>query len=178
MEDFILAPAHPERQRALPDDPGTCRHYGACAWRRNGTYARDLVVLGRLCVQRWPYKAYLGSASSLPPDVTFRQQPQTFRALVTDLYGHCVSFRDLSHLGQGGRDLAVHRGRQAPDGGGPGPQGRTAGPAPEWSRLRQFTFLAARKIQGATTDDDPVYARLWRQRIWTGNSAPCTCSAP
>ena len=42
--DFILMPADPERQRALPEGP----HGGACAWRRNGTYPRNLVVLGRL----------------------------------------------------------------------------------------------------------------------------------
>lgn len=36
-----------------------------------------------------------------------------------------------------GRNLAVHRGRQAPRGLGSGPQGREAGPAPEWTRLRR-----------------------------------------
>ena len=76
----VPAPAHPERQRALPDDPGACPHCGACAWRRNGTYPRHLVVLGRLRIQRWQCKACLGSASPLPPDVS------------------CVSFRGLSHL--------------------------------------------------------------------------------
>ena len=35
--DFILAPADPERQRALPDDPGAGPHGGACAWRHHGT---------------------------------------------------------------------------------------------------------------------------------------------
>ena len=50
------------------------------AWRRNGTYPRHLVVLGRLCVQRWQCKACLGSASPLPPGVTSRQRPQTFRS--------------------------------------------------------------------------------------------------
>ena len=96
--DFILAPADPERQRALPDDPGACPHCGACAWRRNGTYPRHLVVLGRLCMQRWQCQACLGSASPLPPDVTSRQRPQTFRELVTDLYVHCVRLRGLSRL--------------------------------------------------------------------------------
>ena len=96
--DFILAPVDPERQRALPDDPGACPRCGACAWRRNGTYPRHLVVLGRLCVQRWQCKACLGSVSPLPPDVTSRQRPQTFRELVTNLYVHCVSFRGLSRL--------------------------------------------------------------------------------
>ena len=35
--DFILAPADPARQRALPDDPGAGPHGGACAWRHHGT---------------------------------------------------------------------------------------------------------------------------------------------
>ena len=96
--DFIPAPADPEGQRALPDDPGACPQCGACAWRRHGTYARDLVVLGRLQVQRRWCKACLGRASPLPPGVTARQRPQTFRELVTDLYGHCVSLRGLSRL--------------------------------------------------------------------------------
>ena len=52
--DFILTPPDPEGQRALPDHPGACPQCEACAWRRNGTYTRDLVVLGRLQVQRWP----------------------------------------------------------------------------------------------------------------------------
>ena len=94
----VPAPADPECQRTLPDDPGACLHGGACTWRRNGTYPRHLVVLGRLRVQRWPCKACLGSASPLPPDVTSRQRPQTFRELVTDLYVHCVSLRGLSRL--------------------------------------------------------------------------------
>ena len=49
---FILIPADPERQRALPEPPTACPHCGACVWRRNGTYSRHLVVLGRLQVQR------------------------------------------------------------------------------------------------------------------------------
>ena len=52
--DYIPTPVAPERQRALPAAPAACPQCGACAWRRNGTYARDLVVLGRLQVQRWP----------------------------------------------------------------------------------------------------------------------------
>ena len=193
--DFILAPADPERQRALPDDPGACPHCGACAWRRNGTYPRHLVVLGRLCVQRWQCKACLGSASPLPPDVTAHQRPQTFRELVADLYVHCVSVRDLSRLlarlgcGVGAATLwrdvqAVAPGR-APDpqtklpswvevdetwlsiGGVKrpvavvlGPEGerldlRLSGPGFDWGGW--FTVLAARKVQGVTTDDDPVY---------------------
>ncbi len=39
-----------------------------------------------------------GSASPLPPDVTSRQRPQTFRELVADLYMHCVRLRGLSRL--------------------------------------------------------------------------------
>lgn len=50
--DFILAPAHPERHRALLDDPGAYPHRGACAWRRNGTYPCHLTMLGQLWVQR------------------------------------------------------------------------------------------------------------------------------
>ena len=96
--DFILVPADPERQRALPEDPGACPHGGARAWRRNGTYPRHLVVLGRLSVQRWQGKVCGGSASPLPPDVTARQRPQTFRELVADLYVYSVSLRGLSRL--------------------------------------------------------------------------------
>ena len=96
--DFILTPVDPERQRALPDIPAACPHCGACAWRRNGTYPRDLVVLGRLQVQRWQCKACLGSASPLPPGVTSRQRPQSFRELVTDLYVYSVSFRGLARI--------------------------------------------------------------------------------
>ncbi len=48
----VPAPATPERQRALPDAPAACPRCGACAWRRNGTHPRHLVVLGRLRVQR------------------------------------------------------------------------------------------------------------------------------
>ncbi len=96
--DYILTPVDPERQRALPEAPTACPQCGACAWRRNGTYARDLVVLGRLQVQRWQCKACLGSASPLPPGVTSRQRPQAFRELVTSLYVHSVSFRGLVRI--------------------------------------------------------------------------------
>ena len=168
--DFIPVPADPERQRALPDDPGAGPHCGARAWRRNGTHPRHPVVLGRLSVQRWQCKACLGSTSPLPPGVTSRQCPRTFREPVADLYMHCTGLRGLSRLlalpgcgvgtttlagcagggarpsarpaggsaalGRGGRDLAVHRGRQASRGRGPGAGGRTARPAPGRSRLR------------------------------------------
>ena len=96
--DFILAPVDPERQRALSDAPGDCPRCDACVWRRNGTCPRHLVVLGRLCIQRWQCKACRGSTSPLPPDVTSSQRPQTFRELVADLYVHCVSLRGLSRL--------------------------------------------------------------------------------
>ncbi len=193
--DFILAPAHPERQRALPDDPGSCPHCGACAWRRNGTYPRHLVVLGRLRVQRWQCKACRGSASPLPPDVTSRQRPQTFRELVADLYVSCVSFRGLSRLlallgcGVGAatlwRDVQAVAPGLAPDpqadlpswvevdetwlplGGVKRPVAVVLGPRGERLDLRLsgsgldwadwFTDLAARGVQGLTTDDDPVY---------------------
>ena len=55
-------------------------------------------MLGRLCVPRWQCKACLSHASPLPPDVTSRQHPQTFRTRVTDLYVHSVRFRSLSHI--------------------------------------------------------------------------------
>ena len=96
--DYILTPVDPERQRALPEMPAACPQCGACAWRRNGTYPRDLVVLGRLQVQRWQCKACHGSASPLPPGVTSRQRPQAFRELVTSLYVHSVSFRGLVRI--------------------------------------------------------------------------------
>ena len=126
--DFILAPADPERQRALPETPAACPHCGARAWRRNGTYARHLVVLGRLQVQRWQCKVCHGSASPLPPDVTSRQRPQTFRELVADLYVHSAGFRGLSRIlarlglrGGCGHPVAGRAG------GGPGPAARPAG---------------------------------------------------
>ncbi len=96
--DYILTPVDPERQRALPAAPSACPQCGACAWRRNGTYPRDLVVLGRLQVQRWQCKACHGSASPLPPGVTARQRPQAFRELVTSLYVHSVSLRGLVRI--------------------------------------------------------------------------------
>ena len=48
--------------------------------------------MGSLRVQRWQCKVCHGSASPLPPDVTARQCPQTFRELVADLHVHSVSF--------------------------------------------------------------------------------------
>ena len=192
--DFIPAPADPERQRALPDDPGACPQCGACAWRRNGTYPRHLVVLGRLWVQRWQCKACRGSTSPLPPDVTSRQHPQSFRELVAALYVHSVSFRGLSRIlallgcGVGAatlwRDVQAVAPGLAPDPqaalppwvevdetwlsiGGvkrpvavvPGPKGDRldlclSGPGFDWAGW--FTGLAARGVQGLTTDDDPV----------------------
>ncbi len=71
---------------------------GLCLAAQRRTYPRHLVVLGRLWVQRWQCKVCLGSASPLPPDVTSRQRPQTFRELVAALYVHSVSFRGLSRI--------------------------------------------------------------------------------
>ena len=34
----------------------------------------------------------------LPPDMTSRPRPQTFRELVADLYGHSAGFRSLSRI--------------------------------------------------------------------------------
>ncbi len=82
----------------MPEDPGPCPHGGARAWRRNGTYPRHLVVPGALDVQCWPCKACLGSASPLPPGVTSRQRPQTFRELAADLYVHSVRCRGLARI--------------------------------------------------------------------------------
>ena len=193
--DFIPAPADPERQRALPDNPGACPRCGACAWRRNGTYPRHLVILGRLRVQRWQCKACGGSASPLPPDVTSRPRPQTFRELVAELYGSCVSLRGLSRLlallgcGVGAatlwRDVPAGAPGRAPDpqaalppwgevdetwlslGGAKRPGAGVLGPegerldwrlsGPGFDGSGWFTGLAQRKVQGVTTDDDPVY---------------------
>ena len=83
--DYILTPVDPERQRALPAAPTACPQCGACAWHRNGTYARDLVVLGRLQVQRWQCKACHGSTSPLPPGGTALQRPRAFRERVSSL---------------------------------------------------------------------------------------------
>ena len=88
----------PNANGALPDSPAACLHCGACAWRRNGTHPRHLVVLGRLRVPRWPCKACLFRASPLPPEVTSRQRPQTFRERVADLYVHSTGFRGLSRI--------------------------------------------------------------------------------
>ncbi len=60
--------------------------------------ARDLVVLRRLQVQRWQCKVCPGSASPLPPGVTARPRPQSFRELVTALYMYSVSLRGLVRL--------------------------------------------------------------------------------
>ena len=95
---------------------------------------------------------------ALPPGVTSRQRPRTFRELVADLYVYSVSLRGLSRIldlpgcgvgaatrpgggparpadaaevpGRGGRDPAVHRRRKATGGRGPGAEGRTAGLRP------------------------------------------------
>ena len=82
---------------------------------------------GTLDVQRWPCQACLGSASPLPPGVTSRQRPQTFRELVADLYVHSVRFRGLARIlallggGVGAATLwrdvpAVAPGREPPAG--------------------------------------------------------------
>ncbi len=55
-------------------------------------------VPGALDVQCWPCKACLGSASPLPPGVTSRQRPQTFRELAADLYVHSVRCRGLARI--------------------------------------------------------------------------------
>ena len=82
-------------------------------------HPRRLVVLGRLCIQRWQCKACGGSASPLPPDVTTRQRPQTFRELVADMYVHGASFRGLSRLlalpGCGVGPATLWRDVQVPD---------------------------------------------------------------
>ena len=65
--DFILVPAHPEHQRALPGDPGACSRCEACAWRGNDTYSRHWVVLDGFEYNRWQCKAYLGITSLLLP---------------------------------------------------------------------------------------------------------------
>ena len=83
------------RQRALPAVPGVGSALGAGGRHRNGTYPRDLVVLGRRQVQRWPCKVCHGSASPLPPGVTALQWPQAFRERVMSLYVHSVSLRGL-----------------------------------------------------------------------------------
>ena len=43
-------------------------------------------------------EALTRQASPLPPGVTALQRPQTFRELVTSLYGHSVSFRGLVRI--------------------------------------------------------------------------------
>ncbi len=139
--DYILTPVDPERQRALPAAPSACPQCGACAWRRNGTYARDLVVLGRLQVQRWQCKACLGSASPLPPGVTALQRPQAFRELMTSLYVHSVSFRGLVRildlLGCGVGAATLWRDVQQPLGLEPAQLKHTQGPVPDHGRRGQ-----------------------------------------
>ena len=203
--DFIPAPAGPEGQRALPDHPGACPQCGACAWRRKGTYARALVVLGRRQGPRGQCKACLGRASPLPPGVTAHQRPQAFRELVTSLYGYRVSFRGLGRLldllGCGVEAAPLWRDPQAklpswvevdetwlslggvkrPVAVVPGPQGarldrRLRGPGFDGGGW--CTDLANRGVQGLTTDDDPVHGPAPGCRVWTGHSVPCTGSAP
>ncbi len=150
--DFILAPADPERQRALPETPAACPQCGACAWRRNGTYVRDLVVLGRLQVQRWQCKACLGSASPLPPGVTALQRPQAFRELVTSLYVHSVRFRGLVRI----MDLL----------------GRGVGPA------QRPHPMAARGKQGRAAGlGSPTGRRLWQNYSRLQSLPPRRCPA-
>ena len=60
-----------------------------------------------------------------------------------------------------------------------GPKGarldlRLSGPGCDGSGW--FTGLSARGVQGLTTTRST--GRPWRRRVWTGSSAPCTCSAP
>ncbi len=107
-----------------------------CLRRRcNGAYARDLVVLGCLLVQRWQCKACHGSASSLSPGATALQRPQSFRELVTSLYVYSVRFRglvrmlDLLGCGVGAATLwrdvqAVAPGWMPAPAGGPAALGR------------------------------------------------------
>ena len=62
-----------------------------------------------------------------------------------------------------------------------GPKGerldlRLSGPGFDWGDW--FTDLAARGVQGVTTDDAPVQDRPWTRRDWTASRARCTCSAP
>ena len=176
--DFIPAPADPERQRALPDAPGACPRCGARAWRRNGTYPRHLVVLGRLRIQRWQCKACRGSASPLPPGVTSRQRPQTLRELMVDLYVHCTGLRGLSRLlallgcGLGGRHPVAGRA-----GGGARSGARPAGAAAVVGRGgRDLAVPRGRQAArgpgagGRTAGPAPGRARLRRGRLVHGPS--------
>ena len=68
--------------------------------------------------------------SPLPPGVSSRQRPQSFREQVADLYVHSVSFRGLSRiLALLGCGVNVHRGRPPLRGRGPGTEEQTAGGA-------------------------------------------------
>ena len=97
--DFIPSACRPRTPTGVARRPGRLSPLrGLCLAGATAPTPAHLVVLGRLCIQRWQCKACLGSASPLPPDVTSRQRPQTFRELVTDLYVHCVSLRGLSRL--------------------------------------------------------------------------------
>ncbi len=156
--DFILTPADPEGQRALPDHPGACPQCGASAWRRNGTYARALVVLGRLQVQRWQCKACLGSASPLPPGVTAHQRPQAFRELVTSMYVYSVSFRGLIRL----LDLL----RSVP-GVGPVTAAVLVADLPELGQLSRRTLASLVGVAPLNQDSGQLRGK---RRIWGGRA--------
>ena len=68
--------------------------------------------------------------SPLPPGVSSRQRPHSFRERVADLYMHSVSFRGLSRiLALLSCGVNVHRGRPPLRGRGPGTEEQTAGGA-------------------------------------------------
>ena len=82
----------------IPNANGLRPRGGAKRRHRRGTYPRHLAVLGRLRIQCWQCKACLSRTSPLPPGVTSRQNPQSFRQLVARLHVHCVSQRGLSRI--------------------------------------------------------------------------------
>ncbi len=157
---------------------------GTCAWCCNGTHPRHLVILGRLHIQRWQYKACHGRGEARPSGVTARQRPQSFRELVgaaTRWRGVQAEARPAGRpagLAGGGRDLAVHRRRKATGGRGPGAQGPAAGPAVERSRLRRGRLVHG---SGPARGADPDDRRRPRLRAGPGRvgAGPTTvCRAP
>ena len=138
-----------------------CLRCGACAWHRNGTYPRHLVVLSRLRVQCWQCKVCRGRDDALLDGVSSRRRPQSFRELVTGLYVYSVSFRGLFRklsLPIGGERLDLRLSGPDLDGGG-------------W-----FQRLAQRGARGGRPTTTPSAARPCG--TWAENDSCVSCPSP
>ena len=64
---FIVVPEDPARQLADPGPPEACPHCGRCAFWRNGSYERHLLLLGPCRVQRGRCQS-CGHTHARPPE--------------------------------------------------------------------------------------------------------------